>query len=206
MNIRGRWPSCVNADQQHPDLLANDASAKLPGPMIVAVLLIIAGKHRSRRHGATPALTAGAQPRSQKSIARHPVAGPKRLGRRTPLCPSCSTVVFWAVILLFASTATQIIGLDQFTKWIGSGIIKHIARHPRQGAARHCRRLYQPPVSSATLIRSSAKRLPAMQQVALVRVARRPRCWWWRPLGDRRESDSQCAGWPSGDDAKSLWA
>jgi len=144
--------------------LANDAAARLPG-LIVAVLLIIAGwiVARLARSGMRRVLTS-----LQKSIARRSGrpesdSGAERLSARV-----LSGVVFWAVILLFASTATQIIGLDLFTKWI-SGIVKHVP-----GILAGLLIIAAGFVASGfvgDLIRSSAKRLPSAQQVALVRVA-----------------------------------
>ena len=144
--------------------LANEAAARLPG-LVVAVLLIIGGwiVARFARSGMRRVLTS-----LQRSIARRSGrpegdTGAERLSARV-----LSGVVFWAVILLFASTATQIIGLDLFTKWI-SGIVKHVP-----GILAGLLIIAAGFVASGfvgDLIRSSAKRLPGPQQVALVRLA-----------------------------------
>jgi small-conductance mechanosensitive channel len=79
-----------------------------------------------------------------------------------------SGVVFWAVILLFAATATQIIGLDLFTKWMAS-IVKHVP-----GVAAGLIIIAAGFVASGfvgDLVRSSARRLQTTQQGALARVA-----------------------------------
>ncbi len=59
----------------------------------------------------------------QSSLARRsgrPDTGAERVSARV-----LSDVVFWAVMLLFVSSATQIIGLALFTDWI-SGIVRHL--------------------------------------------------------------------------------
>jgi small-conductance mechanosensitive channel len=103
------------------ETLAAEAVARLPG-LIVAVLLVVAGWIIARIcRSATQRLMDSVQ----KSIARRsgrpePDTGAERVSARV-----LSIVVFWAVILLFAATATQIIGLELFTKWM-SGIVRHL--------------------------------------------------------------------------------
>lgn len=144
--------------------LANEAAARLPG-LVVAILLVIAGwiVARFARSGMRRLLTS-----LQKSIARRSGRGDADTGAERVSARVLSGVVFWAVILLFASTATQIIGLDLFTKWI-SGIVKHVP-----GILAGLLIIAAGFVASGfigDLIRSSAKRLQGSQQVALIRLA-----------------------------------
>jgi small-conductance mechanosensitive channel len=145
--------------------LGNEAAARLPG-LIVALLLLIAGWIIARiARAAVQRLLDSVQ----KSIARRSgrpeidTAGAERVSARV-----LSGVVFWAVILLFAATATQIIGLDLFTKWMAS-IVKHVP-----GVAAGLIIIAAGFVASGfvgDLVRSSARRLQETQQGALARVA-----------------------------------
>lgn len=145
--------------------LGNEAAARLPG-LIVALLLLIAGWVIARiARSAVQRLLDSVQ----KSIARRSgrpeidTAGAERVSARV-----LSGVVFWAVILLFAATATQIIGLDLFTKWMAS-IVKHVP-----GVAAGLIIIAAGFVASGfvgDLVRSSARRLQETQQGALARVA-----------------------------------
>jgi small-conductance mechanosensitive channel len=144
--------------------LANEAAARLPG-LIVAILLVIAGwiVARFARSGMRRILGS-----MQKSIARRSGRAEADTGAERVSARVLSGVVFWAVILLFASTATQIIGLDLFTKWI-SGIVKHVP-----GIIAGLLIIAIGFVASGfvgDLVRSSSRRLQETQQAALARVA-----------------------------------
>jgi hypothetical protein len=144
--------------------LANEAAARLPG-LVVAISLVIAGwiVARFARSGMRRILTS-----LQKSVARRSGRAETDTGAERLSARVLSGVVFWAVILLFASTATQIIGLDLFTKWI-SGIVKHVP-----GILAGLLIIAAGFVASGfvgDLIRSSSKKLQGSQQVALVRLA-----------------------------------
>jgi len=144
--------------------LANEAAARLPG-LIVAVLLIIGGWIVARICRAAMQRLLDSV---QKSIARRSGRAETDTTGGRVSARVLSGVVFWAVILLFASTATQIIGLDLFTKWI-SGIVKHIP-----GIAAGLIIIAAGFVASGfvkDLVRSSARRLADSQQVALARLA-----------------------------------
>lgn len=144
--------------------LGNEAASRLPG-LIVALLLLIAGWIIARlARSAVQRLLDSVQ----KSIARRggrpeTENGAERLSARV-----LSGVVFWAVILLFATSATQIIGLDLFTKWM-AGIVKHVP-----GVAAGLIIIAAGFVASGfigDLVRSGARRLEQTQQGALARVA-----------------------------------
>ena len=101
--------------------LGTEAAARLPG-LIVALLLLIAGWVIARiARSAVQRLLDSVQ----KSIARRSGRPETDSGAERVSARVLSGVVFWAVILLFAATATQIIGLDLFTKWMAS-IVKHV--------------------------------------------------------------------------------
>jgi len=143
--------------------LANEAASRLPG-LIVAILLVIAGWIIARFARAGMRRILGSL---QKSIARRSGRSETDTGAERLSARVLSGVVFWAVILLFASTATQIIGLDLFTKWI-SGIVKHVP-----GIIAGLLIIAVGFVASGflgDLVRSSTRRLPSSQQVALARL------------------------------------
>jgi small-conductance mechanosensitive channel len=144
--------------------LAQQAAGRLPG-LVVAVLLVIAGWLVARvcRSAMRRLLDS-----VQKSIARRSGRGDSDSGAERVSARVLSGVVFWAVILLFASTATQIIGLDLFTTWI-SGIVRRVP-----GVLAGLIIIAAGVVASGfigDLIRSSARRFQETQQAALARVA-----------------------------------
>jgi small-conductance mechanosensitive channel len=144
--------------------LADEASARLPG-LIVALLLLIAGWILARFARAAVRRLLDS---TQKSIARRSGRPETDTGAERVSARILSGVVFWAVILLFAATATQIIGLDLFTKWMTS-IVKHVP-----GVAAGLIIIAAGFVASGfvgDLVRSSARRLQETQQGALARVA-----------------------------------
>lgn len=149
--------------------LGTEAAARLPG-LIVALLLLIAGWIIARlARSAVQRLLDSVQ----KSIARRSGRPETDSGAERVSARVLSGVVFWAVILLFAATATQIIGLDLFTKWMAS-IVKHVP-----GVAAGLIIIAAGFVASGfigDLVRSSARRLGESQQGALARSRRRPRC------------------------------
>jgi small-conductance mechanosensitive channel len=144
--------------------LGHEAAARLPG-LIVALLLLIAGWILARfARSAVQRLLDSVQ----KSIARRSGRPETDSGAERVSARVLSGVVFWAVILLFAATATQIIGLDLFTKWMAS-IVKHVP-----GVAAGLIIIAAGFVASGfigDLVRSSARRLGDSQQGALARVA-----------------------------------
>jgi small-conductance mechanosensitive channel len=144
--------------------LGVEAAARLPG-LIVAALLIIAGWILARIcRAAMQRLLDSAQ----KAIARRSGRPETDTGAERVSARVLSAVVFWAVILLFAATATQIIGLDLFTKWIG-GIVRHI---PSIAAGLII--IAAGFVASGfvgDLVRSGARQLQERQQAALARLA-----------------------------------
>ncbi len=161
----------MNVDTLHDSLtvsfhsMATEAAARLPG-LAVALLLIIVGYVVARVCRAAMRRLLDSV---QRSIARRSgrtetdTAGAERVSARV-----LSGVVFWAVILLFASTATQIIGLDLFTKWI-SDIVRHIP-----GVMAGLIIIAAGFVASGfvgDLVRSGARKLRDSQQVALARLA-----------------------------------
>jgi small-conductance mechanosensitive channel len=144
--------------------LAQEAAGRLPG-LVVAVLLIIIGWVVARfcRSAMRRLLDS-----VQKSIARRSGRAESDSGAERVSARVLSGVVFWAVILLFASTATQIIGLDLFTKWM-SGIVKNVP-----GVLAGLLIIAAGFVTSGfvgDLIRSSTRRFQETQQAALARVA-----------------------------------
>ena len=144
--------------------LGNEAAARLPG-LIVALLLLIAGWIIARiARSAVQRLLDSVQ----KSVARRSGRPDMDSGAERVSARVLSGVVFWAVILLFAATATQIIGLDLFTKWMAS-IVKHVP-----GITTGLIIIAAGFVASGfvgDLVRSSARRLQETQQGALARVA-----------------------------------
>jgi small-conductance mechanosensitive channel len=144
--------------------LAQEAAGRLPG-LVVAVVLIIIGWVVARfcRSAMRRLLDS-----VQKSIARRSGRAESDSGAERVSARVLSGVVFWAVILLFASTATQIIGLDLFTKWM-SGIVKNVP-----GVLAGLLIIAAGFVTSGfvgDLIRSSTRRFQETQQTALARVA-----------------------------------
>jgi small-conductance mechanosensitive channel len=144
--------------------LAQEAAGRLPG-LVVAVLLIIIGWVVARfcRSAMRRLLDS-----VQKSIARRSGRAESDSGAERVSARVLSGVVFWAVILLFASTATQIVGLDLFTKWM-SGIVKNVP-----GVLAGLLIIAAGFVTSGfvgDLIRSSTRRFQETQQAALARVA-----------------------------------
>jgi small-conductance mechanosensitive channel len=159
----------VNADNlgetlsRSMETLAAEAVAQLPG-LIVAVLLVVAGWIIAR---ICRAATQRLMDSLQKSIARRS-GRPETDGAERVSARVLSVVVFWAVILLFAATATQIIGLELFTKWM-SGIVRHLP-----GVAAGLIIIAAGFVASGfvgDLVRSSTRRLQEPQQAALARLA-----------------------------------
>lgn len=144
--------------------LGNEAASRLPG-LIVALLLLIAGWIIARlARSAVQRLLDSVQ----KSIARRSGRPETDTGAERVSARVLSGVVFWAVILLFAATATQIIGLELFTRWM-AGIVKHVP-----GVAAGLIIIAAGFVASGfvgDLVRSSARRLQTTQQGALARVA-----------------------------------
>lgn len=144
--------------------MAAEAVDRLPG-LIVAVLLIIAGWVLARVCRSATRRVLGSL---QQTIARRSGRVEQDSGAERVSARVLSGVVFWAVILLFASTATQIIGLDLFTKWI-SGIVQHIP-----GVLAGLIIIAAGFVASGfvgDLVRSSARKLQETQQAALARLA-----------------------------------
>lgn len=143
--------------------LGMEAAARLPG-LIVALLLLIAGWIIARiARSAVQRLLDSVQKSIARRSGRPEADGAERVSARV-----LSGVVFWAVILLFAATATQIIGLDLFTKWMAS-IVKHVP-----GVAAGLIIIAAGFVASGfvgDLVRSSTRRLQSTQQGALARVA-----------------------------------
>ena len=144
--------------------LITEAVERLPG-LIVAILLVIAGWILARiARGAVRRVLDSVQ----KSIARRSGRTESDTGGERVSVRVLSGVVFWAVILLFASTATQIIGLDLFTKWL-SGIVKHV---PKVVVGLIIIALgFVVSGIVGDLVRSSARRLQEAQQTALARLA-----------------------------------
>lgn len=144
--------------------LGADAVARLPG-LIVAALLIVAGWILARIcRSATQRLLDSVQ----KAIARRSGRPESDTGAERVSARVLSAVVFWAVILLFAATATQIIGLELFTKWM-SGIVRHL---PSIAAGLII--IAAGFVASGfigDLVRSGARQLQQTQQLALARLA-----------------------------------
>jgi len=144
--------------------LGADAVARLPG-LIVAALLIAAGWILARIcRSATQRLLESVQ----KAIARRTGRPESDTGAERVSARVLSAVVFWAVILLFAATATQIIGLELFTKWM-SGIVRHL---PSIAAGLII--IAAGFVASGfvgDLVRSGARQLQQTQQLALARLA-----------------------------------
>jgi len=145
------------------ETLAAEAVAQLPG-LIVAVLLVVAGWIIARIcRSATQRLMDSLQKSIARRSGRPETDGAERVSARV-----LSVVVFWAVILLFAATATQIIGLELFTKWM-SGIVPHLP-----GVAAGLIIIAAGFVASGfvgDLVRSSTRRLQEPQQAALARLA-----------------------------------
>src|SRR6478609_6854544 len=145
------------------ETLAAEAVAQLPG-LIVAVLLVVAGWIIARIcRSATQRLMDSLQKSIARRSGRPETDGAERVSARV-----LSIVVFWAVILLFAATATQIIGLELFTKWM-SGIVRHLP-----GVAAGLIIIAAGFVASGfvgDLVRSSTRRLQETQQAALARLA-----------------------------------
>jgi len=145
------------------ETLAAEAVAQLPG-LIVAVLLVVAGWIIARIcRSATQRLMDSLQKSIARRSGRPETDGAERVSARV-----LSVVVFWAVILLFAATATQIIGLELFTKWM-SGIVRHLP-----GVAAGLIIIAAGFVASGfvgDLVRSSTRRLQEPQQAALARLA-----------------------------------
>jgi len=145
------------------ETLAAEAVAQLPG-LIVAVLLVVAGWIIARIcRTATQRLMDSLQKSIARRSGRPETDGAERVSARV-----LSIVVFWAVILLFAATATQIIGLELFTKWM-SGIVRHLP-----GVAAGLIIIAAGFVASGfvgDLVRSSTRRLQEPQQAALARLA-----------------------------------
>jgi small-conductance mechanosensitive channel len=146
------------------ETLAAEAVARLPG-LIVAVLLVVAGWIIARVcRSATQRLMDSVQ----KSIARRSGRPELDTGAERVSARVLSVVVFWAVILLFAATATQIIGLELFTKWM-SGIVRHLP-----GVAAGLIIIAAGFVASGfvgDLVRSGTRMLQETQQAALARLA-----------------------------------
>jgi small-conductance mechanosensitive channel len=144
--------------------MAQEAAGRLPG-LVVAVVLIIIGWVVARfcRSAMRRLLDS-----VQKSIARRSGRAESDSGAERVSARVLSGVVFWAVILLFASTATQIVGLDLFTKWM-SGIVKNVP-----GVLAGLLIIAAGFVTSGfvgDLIRSSTRRFQETQQATLARVA-----------------------------------
>jgi len=144
--------------------LATQAVESLPG-LIVAILLVIAGWILARISRAAVRRVMNSV---QKSIARRSGRSESDSGAERVSARVLSGVVFWAVILLFVSSATQIIGLQLFTNWI-SGIVKHVP-----GVVAGLVIIAAGFVASGfvgDLVRSSARKLQESQQAALARLA-----------------------------------
>jgi hypothetical protein len=142
--------------------LASEAVSRLPA-MVVAILLVVGGWIVARicRSAMRRLLVT-----VQRSIAQRsgrPDTGAERVSARV-----LSEVVFWAVMLLFVASATQIIGLALFTNWI-SGIVRHLP-----GVAAGLLIIAAGVVASGfvgDLVRSSTRKLQETQQAALARLA-----------------------------------
>ena len=142
--------------------LALSAVARMPA-LIVAVLLVIAGWIIARICRSKMRQMLGTV---QSSLARR--SGRADTGAERVSVRVLSGVVFWAVILLFISSATQIIGLALFTNWI-SGIVRHVP-----GVAAGLLIIAGGFVVTGfvgDLVRSSARKLQEKQQAALARLA-----------------------------------
>jgi hypothetical protein len=142
--------------------LASEAVARLPA-LIVAILLVIGGWIVARLLRSVMRRLLGTV---QSSIARR--SGRADTGAERVSARVLSDVVFWAVILLFVSSATQIIGLSLFTNWI-SGIVRHLP-----GVAAGLLIIAGGFVVSGfvgDLVRSSTRKLQETQQAALARLA-----------------------------------
>jgi small-conductance mechanosensitive channel len=142
--------------------LAAEAIARLPG-LVIAILLVIAGWILARICRSMMRRMLGSLQSSMARRSGRPDTGAERVSARVLI-----GVVFWAVILLFAASATQIIGLSLFTNWI-SGIVRHLP-----GVVAGLLIIAGGFVASGfvgDLVRSSSRRLQESQQAALARLA-----------------------------------